>query len=110
MKKVYTSQDIATVHYLKNMLEDHGIACVIKDENISLVGFSERSPIVFWPEIWVTDDSKASEALALIEEAIPSVLSSGDSWKCPHCGEQVEGSFTECWNCGKSRAEEDYGC
>lgn len=25
------------------------------------------------------------------------------SWKCPQCGESIEGQFTECWNCGTCR-------
>jgi hypothetical protein len=106
MKKVYTSQDIGIVHYLKNMLEDNDIACVIKDENISIVGYSDRFPMISWPEIWVMDDSKEHEALEIIEGVVISTDSVNKSWKCTNCGEQVEGQFTECWNCGKSRKEE----
>ena len=28
---------------------------------------------------------------------------SGATWKCDKCGEEIEGQFTECWNCGKGR-------
>ena len=44
------------------------------------------------------DEARAREAMA--------DLASGDSsapWKCPACGEDVEGNFTTCWNCGREQ-------
>jgi len=26
-------------------------------------------------------------------------------WVCVHCGEQVEGQFDVCWNCGAARGD-----
>ena len=26
-------------------------------------------------------------------------------WKCPKCGEEIEGQFTDCWSCGRFRFE-----
>jgi hypothetical protein len=26
------------------------------------------------------------------------------AWVCPHCGQDVEGQFAACWNCGAARA------
>ena len=28
-------------------------------------------------------------------------------WKCPECGEEIEGQFSQCWNCGMTRDLED---
>jgi len=29
------------------------------------------------------------------------------SWTCPQCGEEMEGTFTQCWNCSTARDRED---
>ena len=26
-------------------------------------------------------------------------------WTCAHCGENLEGQFTECWKCGATRPQ-----
>ena len=44
------------------------------------------------------DAERAREILP----AIP-VSAAGPSWTCPGCGEEVEGNFDTCWNCGRER-------
>ena len=102
MKKIYSGQDSLMLSHLKNVLEGQGIDCVIR--NIYLAGaVGELPPIECWPELWVVDDAEYSVAVEVVEKALAPLGSVKRPWKCTKCGEEVEGQFTECWNCGNSR-------
>ena len=105
MKRVYSSQNITMVLHLKDVLENQGIVCLIKNENL-LGAAGGLPPIDCWPELWVAEDSQYDQAKAIIETALSSQVSPGLPWKCPGCGEEQEPQFTDCWNCGGSRTEE----
>ena len=90
------------VGFLKAILEDHGIDCIIKNEHLSgAVG--ELPPIECWPEIWLTDESNYQKACTLIKNALHADEQGFVTWRCPSCGEVIEGQFTDCWNCGQAR-------
>ncbi len=99
MKVVYSAQNIALVSIMQNILEGSGIKCWLKNEFLS-AGIGEIPPIESWPQVCVEDDDYP-EAKRIIDET----LSAKDltAWKCDSCGEEIEGQFTECWNCGKNR-------
>ncbi|MGH7773423.1 MAG: DUF2007 domain-containing protein [Candidatus Binatia bacterium] len=102
MKKVYSAQDPLMIGHLRNVLETYGIECVIR--NMDLAGLiGELPPIECWPELWVIDDARYAEAQAVLKETLAALASVKRPWKCRKCGEEVEGQFTECWNCGNSR-------
>ena len=100
--KVYSAPNLAMVGNMKNILEIHGIACEIRGEN-RYIGAGELPPIECWPELWVTDESKLAQAKQIIAEALKPSENELVTWKCPNCGEVVEGQFTECWNCRTNR-------
>ena len=52
------------------------------------------------PEVWVLDDARLEEARALLQ-ALRSLPA--QHWRCTACGEQVDGPFGQCWNCGALR-------
>jgi hypothetical protein len=99
MKTVYSAPNISLVSILQNILEDHGIKYRVKNEFL-YAGTGELPPIECWPQLCV-DDGDFEEAKRIVDEA----LSEKDlaAWKCDSCGEEIEGQFTECWNCGNSR-------
>lgn len=99
MKTVYSAPNISLVSIFLNILEGHGIRCRTINEYL-FTGIGEIPPIECWPQLCVDDDDFA-EAKRIVEEA----LSEKDlaPWKCDSCSEEIEGQFTECWNCGKSR-------
>ncbi|MDY6911223.1 MAG: DUF2007 domain-containing protein [Chloroflexota bacterium] len=102
MKRVYSSQGITIVHHFMNILENEGIACLIKNED--LLRAAGGLPLLdCWPELWITDDSQYEQAQAIIEKAVYGQTSTGSTWKCPGCGEEHESQFSDCWNCGTSR-------
>ncbi len=99
MKAVYSASNLSLVSIYLNILEGYGIKGWIKNEFLS-AGVGEIPPIESWPQLCVDDDDY-EEAKRRIDEA----LSEKDipDWNCDACGEHIEGQFTACWNCGKSR-------
>ena len=102
MKKVYTAENIMMVGHLKNVLEGHGIDCLIKNQYLS-GGAGELPPIYIWPEIRVTEDADCDRAREIIEDQLRPVESDQSPWTCPHCGEVIEPQFAVCWKCGALR-------
>jgi hypothetical protein len=103
MRKVYGSQLLPMVGHLRNVLEAHGIECLLKNE-FTTGAIGELPPTECWPELWVMDDMRFDEAAAIVSAAsLENLAESGSHWTCDHCGEQLEGQFTDCWNCGHSR-------
>ena len=98
MKKVTASESLITINHYKNLLECEGIATRLKNEHLgSIVG--EMPFVEVWPELWVINDLDYDRAKQLIVAAI-SDESPKTSWKCAKCGEENEGQFAACWNCG----------
>ncbi|ORU89625.1 MAG: hypothetical protein A6F71_01310 [Cycloclasticus sp. symbiont of Poecilosclerida sp. M] len=102
MVKVFTAQNSITVAFWKNYLEQQGITCQIRNEFLSSAA-GEVPPIECWPELWIDDER--DEQLALKSIASDPLRDRDDlpAWQCGRCGEESEGQFTDCWNCGKQR-------
>ena len=105
MKTVYSAPNIALVSLFKNILESHEIECWIKNQFLG-AAVGDIPPIECWPQLCV-DEDKFEEASRVVEEALSSENDQTKAWKCKSCGEEIEGQFTECWNCGKSRPDAD---
>jgi len=104
MKRIASSELLAEIGHFKNVLEQAGIACVIKNEQLS-GGLGEIPWTECIPELWVVDDDQRGQALQLIEEQRSSATPSSP-WRCGNCGESNEGQFAACWQCGEAvRAE-----
>lgn len=99
MKKLTSSESLITINHFKNVLASEGIASQIKNEHLgSIVG--EMPFVEVWPELWVVNDLDYDRAKQLIDAAI-SDESPQRSWTCSKCGEENEGQFAACWNCGE---------
>jgi hypothetical protein len=106
MVQVYSAQHPTEAHYVKGLLESQGIASEVRGE--SLFGARGELPITTEtaPSIWIFDDSRFSEARAVIkeyEDLNNKDTSDQPKWECDSCGEESEAQFTECWNCLRSR-------
>ncbi len=99
MKSVFSASNIALVSIYQNILEQLGFRTWIKNEFLSS-GVGELPPIECWPQLCV-DDSFFEEAQRIIEEALSE--KNMTPWSCDSCNEDIEGQFTECWRCGRSR-------
>ena len=102
MKKVYSAKDPLMVAHLKNVLALFGIACVTRNLDLSSAA-GELPPIECWPELWITNDEKLARAKAIIKKTLAPLESVKKPWRCAGCGEEIEGQFSECWSCGRSR-------
>ena len=106
MRKVYTSDNGAIIGHLRQVLENHTIPCIVRNDFL-LGGAGELPVNETWPEIWVIDDGDFDRAHALVDAIVATAHASQPPWHCASCGEQMEGQFTDCWRCGASRPDSD---
>ena len=97
MKRLTSSESIAYLGHLKNLLEQSGISCLIKNEQLS-GGLGEIPFLECLPELWVVRDNQLAEAQSLLDELTQSTPSA-PAWRCKACGEANEGQFAACWHC-----------
>ncbi len=90
------------VGHLKNVLSTFGIQCVSRNLDLSSAA-GELPPIDCWPELWVVDDAKLATAKSILKKTLAPLASVKKPWRCEGCDEDIEGQFSECWNCGRSR-------
>ncbi|RDI43377.1 putative signal transducing protein [Aquicella lusitana] len=95
MKKVFTSSNITLVSFYKTLLEDNGIAVIVKNYYLT-GGVGDIPPNECVPELWVIDDDLLDEAMAILSTQKQT------PWVCA-CGEKHGGQFVQCWKCGKIR-------
>jgi len=100
MKKLTSSESLVTINHFKNVLESEGIACRIRNEHLSSI-VGEMPTVEVWPELWVINNLDYDRAKQLIDVTITDE-SPQETWTCRSCGEQNEGQFAACWNCGKA--------
>lgn len=109
MIKVYTALNPADAHLVKGILESNGMACEVTGEALfNLMGEIPLGPETF-PAVWIMDESRFDEARKIVLEYQNQSASSPEDderWTCPACGEESEGQFAKCWNCGALRADE----
>ena len=100
MHKVYSHFNPAMVQLVKNELEHRGIEAVVQGEHLAAVVGGGASAEA-WHELWVLDEERLSEAAEIVGEVIEDdTEETAEPWTCPRCGEEVEGTFAVCWNCG----------
>jgi len=98
MKKVTSADSAVMINHYKNILEAEGIACQIRNEHPNQI-YGEMPFTEVWPELWVLRDIDYDRAKQLIDSAIIDE-SPHSTWRCAKCGEENEGQFAACWNCG----------
>lgn len=104
MKRIYTGDTLAEVGHLKNLLEQSGIPCFIKNEQLS-GALGEVPFLECLPELWVVDDADRVAAETRVRE-FRQVDVSGTPWRCAFCNEDNEAQFAACWNCGRPDARD----
>lgn len=99
MKRLLSSVNIAEIGLLKSLLEEDGIACTTRNEHLSIaVG---AVPVVeCTPELWVLRDEDFEHAQKLVARWQNPQSQQLEAWACPACGEENEGQFASCWQCG----------
>lgn len=97
MMRIWRTHNVVEAIHLRNVLESAGIGSLLRNENLSRLA-GEVPLDQTWPEIWIVDESRSMEALALLQEV--QRPSNRHHWTCGKCGEWLEGQFTSCWSCG----------
>jgi hypothetical protein len=102
MIRVYTAAGPADAHLVCNLLSDRGVKAVVQGEN--LWGARGELPLGSRaaPSVWVNEPD-VEEARTLVAEYETRPKPQGPPWECPGCGEQIEGQFSECWQCRAKR-------
>jgi anaerobic ribonucleoside-triphosphate reductase len=104
MKRIFSSQNPMVIHLMKNLLELEGIMAIVRNENLT-TALGGIPATECWVELWILDESREAEARDIIRKEQKSEDTAMTwPWICSRCGENIEGQFTECWNCGESRS------
>jgi hypothetical protein len=83
---------------MNKVLQIYGIHSQKRNQNPG----DQMPQIECLPELWEDDDREA-EASRIVTVAVVEQERKTEPWTCAHCGEEVEGSFAECWNCRRAR-------
>lgn len=106
MTRVYSAQNALTVGNLRNLLLSEGIESEIRIPYLAAAG-GDLPLTECWSQLWVVNDEDLERAKTLIDGALGPGAQAYAPWKCAACGEEIEGQFGACWNCGASRSDED---
>ena len=99
MKQVLTLSESAELELLKNVLENDGIHCVLKNQELA-----QAMPISpFNPELWVLNDDDLPQAQKLCHDWFHPEPDDLDVWDCQKCGQRLGSRFDTCWECGTKR-------
>lgn len=105
MKRVATAESLLEIGHWRNVLEQNGIACLVKNEQLS-GALGEVPFLECLPELWVVADADRERAESLLadlrRDEVAADGAGAAAWTCPHCKEDNEAQFAACWNCGKS--------
>jgi hypothetical protein len=102
MKRVWSGSSLPDTAHFKNVLEQHGIECIIKNRELG-GGIGDLPVFDAAPELWVLDAEQAARATAVIRESVRPAAP-GLPWRCATCGEENEPQFAVCWRCGRRDA------
>lgn len=103
MKRVFSSESLADAGHVRALLEQQGIGCFIKHEQLS-GALGEVPFLECMPEVWVYDNTLASRAETIVRELENDTLTGGEPWQCRQCGESNESQYAVCWHCGTGDA------
>ncbi len=103
MHRVYSSPSEPSAHLVRNVLANHGIPCLVRNE-YSTKGYGPN-PSAGWVEVWIINGDDLAEAQRIIESEVEEQAAPEAPWRCAGCGEEMEGQFTQCWNCGTERLQ-----
>jgi hypothetical protein len=96
VKRLISAPNLAIATLWSDLLCQAGVdANVQRAWGSSIAG--EIPPDQALPEVWIVDDGELERARTLLDALrnLPSV-----HWLCASCGENVDGPFEQCWNCG----------
>ena len=106
--KLYAARDALEAHFVRSLLENEGIRAAVMGETLGTSRGDLPLTQETLPAVWIDDEdlARAQPVLDAFRNQPPPSPATRTPWRCPACGEDVEGQFTSCWNCGAERAED----
>jgi hypothetical protein len=101
VRRLRQAPNIAIAALWVDVLQEAGIAASVQRQFLSSAA-GELPPDQCLPEIWILHDEQEDSARALLAELLSLPQR---HWRCA-CGEEVEGGFESCWNCGRAMPPE----
>lgn len=105
MRQIFVAQHPTEAYFVKDLLQREGIEAEVRGE--ALFGMRGEAPVTpdTLPSVWVSEENQAAGAdvVADYRRRDGRADASGQPWRCPSCGEEVESQFTACWDCGSAR-------
>ncbi len=108
MQLIYSARDSTEAEFVKGLLEAEEISAVVQGSALE----GARGDIPFTaaslPSVWVNeaDVARAEQVVDEFRRGGPASTQPQVDWKCPNCGEMLEGQFTSCWKCGTEKPVE----
>jgi hypothetical protein len=96
MRRLITAPNLALATLWADMLSHAGIAATVQRAYAGSIA-GELPPDQTLPEVWIDDDERLDEARVLLAQLRRPAWR---QWRCPSCGESIDGPFEQCWNCG----------
>jgi hypothetical protein len=97
MKRVFASSLPVDAELACSLLANYGIEARL------IGGHSPFGEAFQPPAVWVMRDEDEERAIALIQQHRDPPPGDGPRWQCPACGEENQGGFPMCWNCGAAK-------
>ncbi len=103
MQPLYQARDRIEAQLLRDFLDRHSIETLVFGDYLS--GAVGELPADIYPTLWLINDADLERARALLMRFQSETGSrhAAAPWACPVCGEEVQGDFDLCWNCGQGR-------
>jgi len=99
MKQVFALPESTELELLKNMLEEAGVQCALRNEQLS-----QALPAApFNVELWVSNDEDLPRAQELCQAWLRPQPGATGTWACTQCGQRLRSQFDSCWKCGAQR-------
>ena len=99
MKQVFVLPETAELQLLKSQLEQSGIRCELRNEQLS-----QALPATpFNVELWVANDDDLPRAQELCQAWLHPPPGATGTWVCAQCGQRLGSQFDSCWKCGAAR-------
>jgi len=99
MIKVFEDFDYMRVGQMQSLLESHDIKTFLKNQ-FGFGGTGELPFVETVPQLFVINDADAPRAQELLEVELKAA-EPRKAWVCKDCGMEIDGSFTDCWNCAE---------
>ncbi len=110
LKRIYSARDDMQASFLRSLLAEQGISATVMGEVLGGVVGAIPKSLSTASTVWVhAADVDRAKAVVAQFDARPldrAMKTEAAPWKCPNCGEMIEGQFSDCWNCMTARPDD----